>query len=463
MAIAYRDYDPERDGILEVEELFPNCAEVYWVPPLYSLARAGLKFENASSYRVLLLLVNGQDNFISMYPIMTLAGKLGFMTPKYGRIKEITLFKDCYAPRTPEEVIEILERLPAAFAREIAYGLGFTKPLRFIVSAIENLTNCTSVVVSSDHPTGFDQDEPSIFYLRVSDLNRIRAELNKIDDHTRNAARSVKEVVAHNILAHRLDLPQLEVNEGRHHYRKRFTAAAQGKDELSKEDQNIVLNVMSNHVTHIADDQPEKLVKLRGDIELVSLKAFIKIYQGMINKKFNECHWQHFFSDNPFVLNMAFGYPLIKVLSQPSVGGGRLTGDGQKFADFLLKHSLTNNTAIVEIKTPQTEILNKKSYRKGVFAPTSHLTSSISQVLDQKYQFLKHFSVTKDSSRMHDIESYAVHCCLIIGRMPKDEDQKKSFELFRSNSKNVEVFTFDELLDKLTQLHTYLSDTETII
>lgn len=65
----------------------------------------------------------------------------------------------------------------------------------------------------------------------------------------------------------------------------------------------------------------------------------------------------------------------------------------------------------------------------------------------------------KHNSKIHEIESYAVHCCLIIGKTPEGDDQKKSFELFRRNSKAVEIVTFDELLEKLRQLSALLRET----
>jgi hypothetical protein len=84
------------------------------------------------------------------------------------------------------------------------------------------------------------------------------------------------------------------------------------------------------------------------------------------------------------------------------------------------------------------------------------LSGSINQALDQKYQFQKQIAHIKENSRLYNIESYAVHCCLIIGLAPDGEDQKKSFELFRRNSKDVEIVTFDELLEKLKQLSAFL-------
>ena len=224
--------------------------------------------------------------------------------------------------------------------------------------------------------------------------------------------------------------------------------------------QNAVIGALTSHAADIAEAQPEKLAKLRGDIELVTLEALITRYEGMLGENLAEGRWQAFFNENPFILNMAFGYPVIKVRDQASVGGRKLSGDGEKITDFLVKNSLTNNTAIFEIKTPQTPILNKTPFRDGVYTPSADLSGSINQALDQKYQFQKQIAQIKDNTRLYDIESYAVHCCLVIGKTPEGDDRKKSFELFRRNSKDVEIVTFDELLEKLKQLSAFLRAAE---
>ena len=48
-----------------------------------------------------------------------------------------------------------------------------------------------------------------------------------------------------------------------------------------------------------------------------------------------EDRWQDFFNENPFILNMAFGYPVIKVRDQASVGGRKLSGDGGSVAQIV--------------------------------------------------------------------------------------------------------------------------------
>jgi len=467
MALSIRHNDPARDGTLEIEEVHPNFVEVYFVAPERSLLAAGLDPKDAKKYKTKLLDINGQHRFLTIYPISTFGEKSDFLKPKYWQIKRITLEVadiifptfDGGVPTTPEGVLEVLEELPSAFTKDYAYGLGLAKPYRFIVDAVEALSDCSEIVITSQYPTGPCPDY-TLFYISTKDFEQARRAMNSIDNLAQSAARAVKSTTAHNILAERLGVPKQDPKVGRHPYRKLFTAVAQGKDELSEEDQNSVIGALSSHATEIAQQQPEKLAKLRGDIELVTLEALINRYETMLDERLVEGRWQDFFNENPFILNMAFGYPVIKVRDQASVGGRKLSGDGEKITDFLVKNSLTNNTAIFEIKTPQTAILNKTPYRDGVFTPSTDLSGSINQALDQKYQFQKQIAQIKDNTRIYDIESYAVHCCLVIGKTPGGDDQKKSFELFRRNSKDVEIVTFDELLEKLKQLGIFLRAAE---
>ena len=468
MALRFRQHDPAYDGTIEVEEVHPNFVEVYFVPPERSLLDASLDPTQAKKYRVKLLDINGQKQFLTIHPISTFGDRSDFLKPKYDQVERITLDHtdiifpgfDGAVPTEPEGVREVLETLPSAFTKDYAYGLGLANRYRFIIHAVERLSDCTDIVITSEHATGPDPNDGQFFNISEKDFEHVRRAINNIASLAQTAASEVKETTAHNILAERLGVPKLEPRAGRHPYRKLFTAAAQGKEELSEDDQNAVIGAVSNHAASIAKVQPEKLAKLCGDIELVTLEALIKRYEEMLGEKLGEGRWQDFFNENPFILTMAFGYPVIKVWDQASVGGRKLSGDGEKITDFLVKNSLTNNIAIFEIKTPQTPILNKTPFRDGIFTPSADLSGSINQALDQKYQFQKQIAQIKDNTRLYDVESYAVHCCLVIGKTPDGDDQKKSLELFRRNSKDVEIVTFDELLEKLTQLSVFLRAAE---
>ena len=488
-------FDEKRPGSLVVEELSVHCVEVFYLPSHENFELSEMNSDRRAGHRVRLLKIDGLNQCITIFPIKTRDGRDDFLQPKYNQIKSITLrdanlvffpddsevpsdsdgaFLSPYfgptepmekgpedieslkvVPSTQEDVMKVLEGLPPAFTKDYDYGLGLANPYRFIVNAIEKLSDCTEIVIS-EQATGINQEE-KIFYISFDDFEMARKTLNNITNLNRKAAESVKDGEIYNFFAEKIGQPEIPIAFGRHPLRKLFTSVAQGEEPLSDDQQMAVIDVMKKNVKTIAETQPEKLAKLQNDIELATLDNLIVRYEEMINKNFPEADWQRFLNENPFILSLAFGYPIIKVQDQASVGGRKISGSGEKITDFLVKNSMTNNTAIIEIKKPQTELLNKKPFRHGVYIPSSELSGSISQVLDQKYLFEREIAQIKVNSKIYDIETYSVHCCLIIGKMPTNEDQQKSFELCRRNSKDVEIVTFDELLNKLKELSTFLN------
>ena len=492
-------FDGNSHGRLNVNKISPDCVEVFYIPSPDRLELAELDRDSGLERQVKLLEIDSKNQYITIFPIKTI-GQSGFLQPRYKKIRRITLanralvvfpgdgetpsdsngqgFLSPYSgstvpfdidlidieslepvPSTEEDVIRVLEGLPSAFTKDYDYGLGLAKPYRFIVDAVEKLSNCTEIVISNEHETGID-NEKRVFYLSADDFEEARKTLNNITNISRTAAQSVKDGTVYNLLAERIGKPEVPVTVGRHPLRKLFTAVAQGQEPLSDDDQAAVVRAFEKNVKAIAETEPDKLAKLQHDIELVTLETLIARYEEMINKKLSEKPWQDLLNENPFILSLAFGYPIIKVKDQAFVGGRKISGSGDRITDFLVKNSLTNNAAIIEIKTPHEELLNVNPYRVGVYTPSTELSGSINQALDQKYRFEREIAQFKENSKIRDIETYSVHCCLIIGKMPSGDDQQKSFEHIRRNSKNVDVITFDELLEKLKQLLGFLDPSQ---
>ena len=502
MARIYEEIDEYHHGRLVVEKVSSDCAEVFYFPSREKLQQSGLDVGSGSDHRVKLLEFDGVNHCITIFPTNTRAGRGDFLRPKYDQIRRITLvdrnvvvfhgdddepsdvhepgFLSPYSgptvpledgtidiesldlvPSTEKDVMRVLEGLPSTFIKDYDWGLGLTKKYRFIVDAVEKLSDCTEIVISNEHETGIDQQK-KLFYISANDFEEARKALNNITNISHAAARSVKDATIYNLLAERIGKPEVPVTVGRHPLRKLITTAAQGQEPLSDDDHAAVVEVIGKNVKAFAETTPESLLKLRNDIELATLEQLIERFEKMINRKYPESRWQDFLKENPFILSLAFGYPIIKVQDQASVGGRKISGKGDTITDFLVKNSITYNTAIIEIKTPNENLLNEKQYRADVYAPSTELSGAINQVLDQKHQFEQDIARIKVNSRIFDIESYSVHCCLIIGKMPSNEDKMKSLELFRRNSKDVEIVTFDELLEKLKQLLSFLNpDDET--
>jgi Domain of unknown function (DUF4263) len=166
-------------------------------------------------------------------------------------------------------------------------------------------------------------------------------------------------------------------------------------------------------------------------------------------------HRQKLFVDNPFILSLAFAFPVVVFHEQVSVGGGKFSGKGQKITDFIMANALTNNLALIELKTPSTKLLGHV-YRSSVYPPSQELTAAITQILDQRYRIQSELAQLKDNSRRHDIERFSVECVVIAGTMPVETEERKCFEMFRGTLHGVSVVTFDELLGKLQDLHRLL-------
>ena len=156
---------------------------------------------------------------------------------------------------------------------------------------------------------------------------------------------------------------------GRHRLRKLLTKAVLNDDKnLSEEEQEDVIGIVTRNMRSISESRPERLVRLQNDLELANLEGFIDRFRGMLEEGHGEAVWQEFFDANPFILSLTFGCPIIKVGPQASVGGRKLFGGGEKVTDFLMKNKMTNNAAVVEIKTPGAKLV-KREFRSGVFFP----------------------------------------------------------------------------------------------
>ncbi|WJM90842.1 DUF4263 domain-containing protein [Pseudomonas brenneri] len=167
-----------------------------------------------------------------------------------------------------------------------------------------------------------------------------------------------------------------------------------------------------------------------------------------------ESRWQAFLSDNPFILDMAFGYPVKKIADQPYVGGKNFSGRGGQYSDFLMAARATGNLALIEIKHPQHDLLGRQ-YRQ-TYTPSHELSGSVGQIISQRGNVQREiFGLARDfKDRVH---AHAVAAIVIIGRTPEEEDKQEAFEQYRNSLKDVLVVTFDELQVRLESIHQALT------
>ncbi|QFU75932.1 DUF4263 domain-containing protein [Halioglobus maricola] len=446
-------------GELSIEEYHSGFIGVFYIPPHERLREARLKSEKPELYKRHILDVDITKDFVSIYPLNTLPRNSGFLEPKYDVVRSITLEGFGFGlPESTEEVIEMLEELPSAFIKDYDFGLGLLKDFMPIIDFLEQV-GIEHLVISKTAETHISEKD-SIFTMKYREFEEFRKSMNRITNRARLASKKIKSVTTNNLIAYFLDnedYPQKPYFVGNDALTRLIARSSPSIPQgLSKSEQKKAVALIEENKKAIAKDSPESLVKLQNTIELVTLEQLIEKYERMMQRRLSESHWQNLLNQNPFILNLAFGYPIVKIHDQASVGGRKLTGEGDKITDFLVKNSMTNNCAIFEIKTPQTKLLNKTPYRESVYTPSKDVAGSVNQVLDQKYKFQKEIAMLKENTGIYDMEAYATQCVLIVGTVPEDKEERKSFELFRRNSKDVEIVTFDELLNKLKDLRDFL-------
>lgn len=158
-------------------------------------------------------------------------------------------------------------------------------------------------------------------------------------------------------------------------------------------------------------------------------------------------------ASNALILSQLFCFPAVILKGKAYVGGKGIDNTGAKLLDFLLVNQLSNNTALVEIKTPMTPLLGGE-YRSGVFPASAELIGAITQVLLYKDSLLKDYHTLVGNSPQ-GFNAFDPPCMVIGGNFRKamtTPEKHASFDLFRHSFKGVQIVTYDEVFEKLEGL-----------
>ena len=228
------------------------------------------------------------------------------------------------------------------------------------------------------------------------------------------------------------------------------------KDDISIED---VLNAIGTGKLNI-----NQLVNKLNETE--TNQIYNTLQAKMINPIFlednlendEEKFWQDLFKQHPNILSTIIPSVVHIIEDQPYFGGKAIDNKGGTIGDFLYK-SGTNNVSIIEIKTPSTDLLGTE-YRNDVFCPSKELTGSIIQIRKQKDNLMKEYDHIRRKSLIKgkDFDAYDPKSYIIIGNSSKlNSIELESFELFRNSLKDIEIITFNELIEKLKIFQKYIT------
>jgi hypothetical protein len=153
------------------------------------------------------------------------------------------------------------------------------------------------------------------------------------------------------------------------------------------------------------------------------------------------------------VLSQAFAAPIIILEDKAYVGGKGIDNRQGKVTDFLIAGRLSQNAALIEIKTPKTRLLGTE-YRAGVHGVSQEVSGAIVQVATQRDSLLKEYCGLVHKSA-EPFSAFSPHGLVIAGNLQDelaDMERKQSFELFRQGLRDVQLITYDELFSKVESL-----------
>ena len=199
----------------------------------------------------------------------------------------------------------------------------------------------------------------------------------------------------------------------------------------------------------LATLQPEEIVALGRKVDLSQLDALLSSWLSNLDRG-DESFWQALLSEHAWVFSQLTGSPVVVLQERAYVGGKGLDRRGGGEIDFLVRNALTHNVSFVEIKTPQTPICAGAYRTSGAFALHKEISGGVVQVLGYRERFEKTFNQLRMESGLADFRSYNPRCVLIAGRANAlEEDETRSFELFRGALSDVQIWTFDEVAARL--------------
>lgn len=175
--------------------------------------------------------------------------------------------------------------------------------------------------------------------------------------------------------------------------------------------------------------------------------------------------WQRLFEDNPWILGSSLADEFFTCWNnerlEQVVRGSSISANGKRTDALLRTTGIISSMVFAEIKTPKSNLLEKREYRPGTWAPSRELVGGVSQVhatVDAATSSIgsRIASLTEDGNDVPNDWTYLYQprSFLVIGSLGEFTDNSggqhagklRSFELYRRNIANPDIITFDELL-----------------
>lgn len=350
-------------------------------------------------------------------------------------------------------------KLPVGIVKSVNFGYGFTKKLNPFAYHINDTYDFEEVIVEKNGQTKIDISGKKL-YLSDNSLQRLHDAFDVIYKKNNLETKNLLDNLLFELFPNTIEKPEATYIPNT--ISNSLASWGHSLDEFSKSDKESILQLFDK--LSLTQDflTNESLSKTKEIVDSKYIKEILEKYEELMALVTDgdalEKKWQNFLKTNSWIFSSIFAQPVILYKDEAYVGGKNIDNQNGKFNDFLIKNSLSDNVSFLEIKTHKTKLVENTPYRgEDVFSATKDMTGCIAQVLNQRDNFQKEFYQTKVKSKA-DFETFNSKCVVLIGSISDlDENKKYSFELFRSNSRDVEIITFDELQTKIKSLQTIMN------
>lgn len=234
---------------------------------------------------------------------------------------------------------------------------------------------------------------------------------------------------------------------------------------IYKDNEELFKEVLNDNITQ---DDILNLVYKKEQLEyfekLLSENGFFESEKTRLNISKDEALWQSFFEKNTWIFGYGLQYiinvPLEKKKLEQVVDGYDIVHRGKRIDALMKSKGIITYLCFAEIKTHKTQLLNAP-YRPNVFPPSNELSGGISQIHKTVQSSLENL-VNKvqptdeiGNPTGEEIFMYRPKSFLLVGSLKEFEtangvnkEKYSSFELYRKSIKDIEIITFDELLER---------------
>jgi hypothetical protein len=345
-------------------------------------------------------------------------------------------------------------KLPVGVVKSVNFGWGFTKTLNPFAYYIDGNYELEEVIIEKNGACQLDLANKKL-YLNEANLIALQNAFSTIFKKNKEEVDFVLKINLHALFPKEIASPPKTYKANA--LAMSLTSWGNKIDEFSDADKNAIKDLFEKLSIGTDFLTKDALAKTKEIVDNKYIQETLKKYKELMALKTDseslEKQWQEFLKDNSWIFSSIFAQPVILYKREAYVGGKTIDNKNGKFNDFLIKNSLSDNVSFLEIKTHKTKMFENTSYRgEDVYSATKDMTGCIVQVLNQRDNFQKEFYAIKGKSK-GSFETFNSKCVVLIGSsLDLTESQKYSFELFRSNSRDVEILTFDELQNKIESL-----------